>query len=148
MVKELSLLYILLSPLPSFGQEKIGYAYDAAGNRVKREIVLPVRQTKGKQQGAKPVVHDLSNRLTGHTVAVNPDPSGGSVTVRLSNLSASGQGAIKVYTTQGAEVFSSWPTACNGYAEVRIDLSRQPAGVYLLKITIGDNTSTWKVTRK
>ena len=34
------------------------------------------------------------------------------------------------------------------YMEVRIDLSRQPAGVYLFKITIGDNTSTWKITRK
>lgn len=65
-------LYLLLLPLLSFGQEKIGYAYDAAGNRVKREIVLPVKKTKSKQQGAKPVAHDLSDGLTGRTVTVSP----------------------------------------------------------------------------
>ncbi len=143
------LLYLLLLPiLFSFGQDKIGYAYDAAGNRVKREIVLPVRKTKSKHGTAKPVSHDLSDRLSGHTVTVSPDPSGGSVTVRLSNLSASDRCTVAAYTTQGAAVFSSQLVAGNGYAVARVDLSRQPAGVYLLKITINDNTSTWKVTRK
>lgn len=141
-------LYLLLFPILSFGQEKIGYSYDAAGNRVKREIVLLVKKTKSKHGIAKSGTHDLSDRLSGHTVTVSPDPSGGSVTVRLSNLSSSDRCTVAAYTTQGAEIISSQPAAGNGYAVVRVDLSRQPAGVYLLKITVNDNTSTWKVTRK
>lgn len=32
------LFYLVLLPMVSFAQAKIGYSYDVAGNRVKREI--------------------------------------------------------------------------------------------------------------
>lgn len=115
---------------------------------MKCEVVLPVKKAKSKHGTAKPVAHDLSDQITGHTVTVIPDPSGGCVTVRLSNLSASDSCTVSVYTTQGEAVFSSRPSTGNGEVAVRVDLSRQPVGVYLLKITVNGNTRTWKVTRK
>lgn len=148
MLKMLFLSYILLLPLSSYGQGKIGYAYDAAGNRVKREVVLPVRQTRSRQHAAKPASPELSDQLTGHTVTITPDPTTGTVRVRLSRLSASDRCAVAAYTSQGAEVYAASPTTNDGDVDLRVDLSRQPAGVYLLRITVNDHTSTWKITRK
>lgn len=36
------LFYLALLPVVSSAQDRIGYSYDASGNRVKREIVMPV----------------------------------------------------------------------------------------------------------
>lgn len=148
MMRTILLLYLLLLPLLSFAQGKIGYAYDAAGNRVKREVVLPVRQTKSRQHAAKPASPELSDQFTGHTVTITPDPTTGTVRVRLSRLSASDRCAVAAYTSQGAEVYAASPTTNDGDVDLRVDLSRQPAGVYLLRITVNDHTSTWKITRK
>ena len=51
MMKKIYLLPILaLLPLVSSAQGTIGYSYDAAGNRVTREIVMPVPKAMAKQQ--------------------------------------------------------------------------------------------------
>lgn len=43
------LLCIVLLSVCSYAQGKIGYSYDAAGNRIKREIIMPVPKTMAKQ---------------------------------------------------------------------------------------------------
>lgn len=42
--------YLVLLPVVSSAQDRIGYSYDASGNRVKREIVMPVPKAMAKQQ--------------------------------------------------------------------------------------------------
>ena len=41
-------LMITLLPITSFAQDKIGYSYDAAGYRVKNEIIMYVGRIHGK----------------------------------------------------------------------------------------------------
>ena len=147
-MRTILLLYLLLLPFLSFGQEKIGYAYDAAGNRMKRELVLPVRHSKSKQRTAKPASSDFSDQFTGHTVTITPDPTSGMVRVRLSRLSATDRCTVAAYTSQGAEVYTASSATDGSDVDLQVDLSHQPAGVYLLKITVNDHTSTWKITQK
>lgn len=51
-VKAKFLLFSLLSSLGLNAQTKITFAYDEAGNRVKREIVLTQAQSKQAQRAA------------------------------------------------------------------------------------------------
>ena len=50
MKKYYLLFYLALLPVVSSAQDRIGYSYDASGNRVKREIVMPVPKAMAKQQ--------------------------------------------------------------------------------------------------
>ena len=45
-----TLLFMLLLPSLSYAQDRIAYSYDAAGNRVKREIVMLDFKAMAKQQ--------------------------------------------------------------------------------------------------
>mgnify|MGYP000777066566 CR=1 FL=1 len=44
------LFYLALLPVTSSAQGRIGYSYDASGNHVKREIVMPVPKVMAKLQ--------------------------------------------------------------------------------------------------
>ena len=82
MMKKIYLLPILaLLPLVSSAQGTIGYSYDAAGNRVKREIVMPVPKAMAKQQTFAADGQAFTDMLRDHTVKIYPNPTEGGLQV-------------------------------------------------------------------
>src|SRR6202012_4459553 len=73
------------------------------------------------------------------TVNVYPNPSSGSFVITLSHagLGSASQPVVKVYNTMGQEIFVETLKQVQG--DNSIDLSNQPDGVYLYKITTENN---------
>ena len=138
------LFYLTLLPIVSSAQDRIGYSYDAAGNRVKREIVMPAPKAMAKQQTFAADGQTFTDMLRDHTVKIYPNPTEGGLQVSISGLTVTDTATLEVYTSQGAQVLTE--NARTGHVD--INSSNQPAGVYLLRITINNHSTTWKIIKK
>lgn len=139
MKKKITLLGILLSTIfcSSSGQN-VSYAYDAAGNRVKREIVLQTRAAEDKSTN-----ESYSEMLEDRGIRIYPNPTEGQLTVEIT-----GDGACRfdIYNISGQQVL----TTNSGPGRVALDISSQPKGLYILRVTTenGGDSSTWKIVKK
>lgn len=137
------LLCFTLLPLASFAQNRIEYSYDAAGNRIKREIVISATRAMAKEQ-AVDSLNLYSDKLNEHAVKIYPNPTRGALRVSISGLRSADECQIGVYSTHGAQIMLTAVNTDN----VDIDISNQPTGIYLLKITINKKSTTWKIIKK
>lgn len=133
----------MLFPVFTFAQSKIGYAYDMAGNRIKREIVISASRAMAKKQSFES--QDFySERLREHSVKIYPNPTQGNLRVSISGLGNSDKCHLGVYSIQGTQILAFDVNSDNA----NVDISNQPNGVYLLQITINGKSTTWKIIQK
>ena len=131
----------LLATLSLSAQNKVGFAYDEAGNRVKRELVIQHNANAPKKSpSTKPSYYDvLGDRIS----KIMPNELG-VVKVSVQDIKATDKGHIEVYTLKGTEVHNQPLTD----AETMVDISDKRSGVYILKVTVNGVATTWKVTKK
>jgi len=121
--------------------QSIEYGYDACGNRVTRQIVL---EKTNKSLSVASVQEDFSEEQLGEVqVRIYPNPTHGHLKVVLQGVDEV-QGTIEVYDTQGKRIVR----LPNAEHENDIDLSPQPNGIYLMRLTINGEVSTWKILKK
>lgn len=138
MKKKITLLGILLSTIfcSSFGQN-VSYAYDEAGNRVKREIVL---QTRAAEESTN---ESYSEMLNDRDIRIYPNPTKGQLTVEVT-----GEGTCQfdIYNISGQQVLTTQSSSIR----VSLDISSQPNGLYILRITTGEggHSTAWKIIKK
>lgn len=134
-----------LASLASMAQSKIGFAYDAAGNRVKREIVIQnFQESEAKRQAFNSRTQTFSDIVNDHSIKIYPNPTEGNLTISISGLKKSDKSSYGVYNVQGAQIMADNIDADN----FNIDISCYPSGVYLLRITINGNPTSWKIVKK
>lgn len=137
----LSFSLTLLCAIKGNAQTSFTFAYDASGNRTSRTIALksafiPQNDTIAAKQ------ETFEDLIGNRPVKIYPNPTRGLIQVELpliENLNA----IIRVYGTQGALI-----------REVRvkdfttdIDLSQHPNGLYILRISIDDLSSEWRIIK-
>lgn len=97
------LLFSLLScSLGISAQTKISYSYDAAGNRVKREILMAKFQSQAKQSRAS-----YSDMVADRQIKISPNPTKGNLRVEVVNGAAFEKGEVEVYSLGGLRVTSA-----------------------------------------
>lgn len=139
MKRKTTALGLLLAILPcqSFGQ-KVSYAYDAAGNRVKREIVLQTRAAEDKSTN-----ESYSEMLDDRGIRIYPNPTEGQLTVEVT-----GEGTCQfdIYNISGQQVLTTQSSS----SRVSLDISSQPNGLYILRIITGEggHSTAWKIIKK
>ena len=121
--------------------QSIEYGYDACGNRISRQIVL---QKTNKNLSIAEQQDTFSEEQLGTVqLRIYPNPTHGHLKVVIQSPDES-YGSIEVYDTQGRRI-AYLPHAEH---ENDIDLSPQPNGIYLMRLSIGDEVSTWKILKK
>lgn len=131
------LLFSLLScSLGMSAQTKIGYSYDAAGNRVKRELVLSRSQS---QEAKRSVAY--SDVLVDHQIQIVPNSKSGKVKVAV--LDGKLQFSVMVYNVSGQNV----QTLKDVRGQAEVDLSNEPNGIYVLVLEVGQEKTTWKIMK-
>lgn len=120
---------------------KIGYAYDEAGNRVKRELVIPrsAKSPSKSPSSGKSYYDSFGDRI----VKIVPNETG-IVKVSVQNMQPADNGDVAVYSLKGTEVLRQ----ALSVAEALVDISENPKGVYILKVTVNGKTTAWKITKK
>lgn len=118
--------------------QNVTYAYDNAGNRVERSILL---------RSAPPVSDEtvfLEEILLEHTVKIYPNPTKGQFAVEIDNLSSDSSGKINLYDTNGKMIRERKVES----GRIEFDLSNYATGIYILRISIDGVNTTWKVIKE
>lgn len=135
-----SCLLILCVALPALAQNRVGFAYDAVGNRVKKELNVNSPQKSAK----KPKTSSLLDNVDQRAVQIITNNSTRNIKIVFQDSKSNDKRNISVCTSAGAKIYD--------YAveteESIINLAEHPAGIYMLTITINDTQSTWKVTKR
>ena len=148
----LTLLMLFFAPQVFSQTTKIKYTYDPAGNRVARRVIyLPenkkadknnpdilTENSQANEQNQDAFQHNLGESQ----IKVFPNPTQGKIMFEItgSNKNAS----VSVFDMSGKMVFSKKQFGSSG----EIDLSRQPNGVYVMKVLVGDKVSEWELVKQ
>lgn len=122
-------------------QNRVQFAYDQAGNRVKRELVITHNARSAKKAATREEAYfeDLGER----TVKISSNGSG-IIKITVLHMHTEDKGNVEVYSLGGSEVLNRSLSS----VETLVDISDKPKGVYILKVTLNGKVTTWKITKK
>lgn len=140
-VRKFIFLFIVLVNTPMYMMGRIAFAYDEAGNRIKRELVItPKNIAPGNSAGVNENFYDS---IGDKSVTLTSDGSG-IVHISINNFIGNDLGYISVYSISGIIIMKQVIEE----SHVHIDLSSCSNGVYILSVIINKNQTTWKITKK
>lgn len=137
----LSAVLVIIPSLYSYGQNKVEFAYDGSGNRIKREIVLA--KTRSMEINGK--TEPLSESIGERTINIYPNPTKGELSVSISEIGNNSEaGYVSLFDITGRMIFKS------PLKSVKTDLNieSEPNGVYLMRIEIDGKSTTWKIVKE
>ena len=120
--------------------DRVVYTYDASGNMTHSQRQISLRDAEnGSDQDTIPLRESLSS----HRITIYPNPTKGQFSVEITGSAIPDNSSISIYSLQGSVIYqNAEPDILN-----EIDLSSQPNGIYMLRITIDSETSTWKIIK-
>lgn len=161
-MKNISLLFIILFSAALIQAQEVAFEYDDAGNRTNRNIIyLPPETTpndstlktgeiqnlpQSPEQTASTALTEtvITETIDAATVNIYPNPTGGKFTVEVTATEGTSYGQLQLLSLTGEEILNikSPPLRLDA------DLTGHPPGAYILSITLGGKTRTWKVIKQ
>lgn len=118
----------------------IEFTYDASGNRVERKII-PLKSSSVSEIDPEQIFEDS---LAEQKIRIYPNPTEGHLMVSISNPENNPKGKITITDINGRLLTTQGIEGPNTY----LNLSDQPSGLYLMTITIDEESSVWKIVKK
>jgi hypothetical protein len=140
-MRNLFLLYLLLfAGAIAHGQNKVEFAYDAAGNRTSRQIVtIPAKSAFLTDS----VI--ISEEMVGEKIfRLYPNPTNGVLTMGITHLDVGESVKIMITDMSGRTILKEVQNSAN----FKIDLSASPKGFYILSVIIDDQRKEWKIIKE
>ncbi len=132
--------FLLLIPYWSAAQS-FSYAYDNAGNRVSRTIILNQPQAVNKQINDSVYYQEV---LANKAIRLYPNPVKSTLTITLSGYDKNIKGEFFLFDIQGKTI--SYNTLKSESFE--IDMSGYSTGNYIMRLVINNETTTWKIIKQ
>ena len=121
--------------------QHLKYSYDAAGNRIKKEITIP-QQNANKKSAVE--ADFFSDRLCSKAIRIYPNPTSGMLKIEICGYENSDNGYLYVYNLAGQHIITVDITS----SFTQLDISDKPKGIYILQIEINGETSIWKIIKE
>lgn len=146
----MTIVLALMAFAPCFAQQRstVSFGYDANGNRTSWAIGFKKVQDNGK---GTLEANDLSSMMTiaedsfsEMQVSLYPNPTSGTFSVALQNRT-DGKPMKAALTSPTGTILEEKQFKSN---LEQFDLSKQAAGIYFLKLVVGDEVHVWKVIKK
>lgn len=128
---------LLIIPLSIAGQNKLKYTYDAAGNRIKKEILLT--STRSEEVSTTVFTEEFSKNV----VKIYPNPTQGQLAVEISDAEKAKSANLTIFNLQGKIVTKAIVIS----NITNLDISSEPSGVYILQINIDGTLSSWRIIK-
>ena len=136
------ILLLLLVNTTGFTQVTYSFTYDTSGNRLSRVIPLKSAHIIGKDTLANQL-KTFDDVIGKQSVRIYPNPTKGNLKVELPNPENRNI-TLQVYSSHGALIQNSVVTD----TFTLIDLNTQVAGIYILRISIGELSAEWKIIKE
>ncbi|MCQ2303221.1 MAG: T9SS type A sorting domain-containing protein [Bacteroidales bacterium] len=122
----------------------VHFNYDANGNRTMRYLTFQKVEENGKSTDAdNEALPSAIDFIASSQVSLYPNPTYGKFTVALTEMGEMNILAT-LSTTTGAVIQQCKLTDLQS----TFDLSGQPAGVYLLRLSTDEETQVWKIVKQ
>ena len=143
LIRALFILITTIVIIPCFSQENVvTFNYDANGNRITRQIEIGRNNDDAnKDRDMASPSHDTFETLS---VTLYPNPTEGQFSIAIND---NREGAIlhAILTTATGAILDD--KTINNATDC-FDLTQQPAGIYLLRLTAGDESHVWRVIKR
>lgn len=136
-MKFLSIPLLIFASL-SASPQTIHYSYDQSGNRISREIVMTPQNIPSNETAS--VNEDV---IDNRKLNIYPNPTYGILTVEIRGYENSDNCGISIFNKAGTLI-----TEIKLDSHIAtIDISDQPADLYLMRIIINQSVSTWRIIK-
>jgi hypothetical protein len=134
--------------------QNVTYAYDAAGNRISRTIVVQTSSLRAAETEEE--VEDVeeeenveestvySEVLADLLIKIYPNPTRGLLHIEIENLPPGVNAEVALYHLSGKLITLREDVSHS----TEIDITGQEAGIYLLKIVAGEEQTEWKIIKQ
>jgi WD40 repeat protein len=131
--------FFCLTAVQLHGQN-IAFTYDQAGNRIERKTI-PLKSSSVSDNEPEQLFEDS---LADQEIRIYPNPSEGHLMVSISHPENIPEGKITISDVNGRLLATKIIEGQN----TSLNLSDQPSGLYLMTITLGEESSVWKIVKK
>lgn len=144
----IKLLLVVLLSIICVGKTmaQVSFRYDSNGNRTAKEIVLS--SLKNNELSDPEFVDDdfsvFDDKIEDTSIKIYPNPTKCFLRVDIQNNDSDIYGYIEILNSVGKSINKTSHISL----ENQIDLSNQPEGIYLMRISINGKISTWKVIKE
>jgi hypothetical protein len=126
----------------------INYDYDSAGNRIERIIRLPSASSSLRSEGSDSLEEEeitpIEDVVAEQEIKIYPNPTRGLLTVEIVNYTNDLEADFLLTDLSGKTI--SYQKAHSG--NQTFNLSNHPSGIYLLRININGENTTWKIIKE
>ena len=135
----LLLLFFIVSIVSLQSQNTVKYAYDASGNRIKREILL----TKSAvATTTEPEV--FTDQVVERKVKIYPNPTQGELKIEVESTEGTKNCTITITAMNTGKLITKKKATL---PITDIDISNQPFGIYIMLIEIDGEYTFWKIMK-
>jgi hypothetical protein len=143
----------LFLSLPLFSQtpSHVEFAYDAAGNRTAREVIyLKSTATDTTQQLNESYLEQVADSVEykssigSRQVTIFPNPTRGQLTIAMEITDDDSPVKLELFSLAGESILQQTIRQ----PKTTVDLSGQPAGSYILSISLAGSQRSWKVIKE
>lgn len=134
-------LTFLLLVIMSVQAQTVQFSYDAAGNRIKREVIR-LKQSFESENDSLNCIQPVTTQLQDARVVIYPNPTKGMLILEISDPGI--QNEVIIITSQGNIILHRKALK----SATTLDLSAYPAGLYILQLNIDNMTSEWKIIKE
>lgn len=141
MRRTLPIIFMLLA-LTAKAQQKLSYAYDAAGNRTERTIVMTVRSADVEDKAQDGLFFE--EQIANLQLRIYPNPVKEQLTIQISDYESSARMEFVLYSIGGSILHRGTIDS----ETTLVNMSRFTTGTYVLHIIIGGKRTVWKVIKQ
>lgn len=135
-------LFTFLFANSQLNAQTVYFEYDQAGNRISGKTILMARAEVAEEE--EEATTGFTEVIDEMTIKIYPNPTEGLIRVDFNNQPENELAKIILYDLSGKKITSK--EGISGNAE--LDITTQPAGIYIMKIFVGNAQSEWKIIKK
>jgi hypothetical protein len=148
-IQLLGLLVIIFLFQLSVNSQTVSFGYDACGNRISREIMLPpmtnVQTNPDHTNSGERELTDLYETEVGEVqLQISPNPNGGQFKVTVPGISTDTDAKLFLHATNGQLVVEKERLEITN----NIDIRHNQNGTYILTFIINGKKESWKVIKQ
>lgn len=137
-LRYLLFLFLVAFTLQGMATDVISYAYDNAGNRISRKVVVYI--SRAKKGDPAPVEDQLGERK----ITVYPNPTKGVLAIEITGGDAKDEIHLILYSAQGTQLQNLKVTATT----TPVNMSAYPGGWYILRVQAGEKVTEFKIIKQ
>lgn len=135
----ITLIILMFAAVGLNADSTLTYSYDAAGNRILREIRIETpRQGQQRSRSSE----RLDDRVAGVNISFSPNPTKGMLHVEI-QADAPSVESVSLFAMSGTLLQTA-----KGETSMDFDLSDAPSGIYLLVAQINGERMSYKVIKE